>query len=291
MDAIWEYMRVSRVQFLYRIAPFLKTESVNSSYVSASVDPSFVLGASITWKPDDVDPKKLESLLDFFCGDPDDMGLETAKYIWVKPLGIIWAHEGKNRVALMHRHRRMISAKVRVETYPAPERLKLINAPNSNRCTYALLDDRYIQLLPSPKTTSTLLSAYGVRTYYWNQLNFLPAHDRIEQEIESRKIYKTAYNHDEKQRTIDIEKTSTSNTTIKPAHINEQDNFSSFLKCFTCSLATVLASWIAAIAGVPYAYYSVALSIGFSLGVLAYECNRTSAKNRRKRTSKHDKEG
>ncbi|UZJ61198.1 hypothetical protein OKW98_05605 [Pseudomonas sp. KU26590] len=277
--------------FLYRIAPFLKTESVNSSYTIASVDPSFVLGASIAWKPDDVKSEKLDKLLEFFSGNPDSMGLETAEYIWVKPLGIIWAHEGKNRVALMHRHRRMISAKVREETYPAPERMKLINAPKSNRSTFALLDDRYIQLLPSPQTSSTLLSAYGVKTYYWNQLDFLPSHDLIEQEIESRKLYKANYNHDEKQRTIDIANISNHNTmATEPTHKSDWDNLKNLIKLFSGGLAALLFSWIAKILGVSYANYGVTLSIGFTLGVLVYECKRTSAKNRGKRTSKDDSE-
>jgi hypothetical protein len=271
--------------FLYRIAPFLKTESTDSSYVNASVDPSFVLGASIAWKPDDVKPEKLDELLEFFSGNPDSMGLETAKYIWVKPLGIIWAHEGKNRVALMHRHRRMISAKVREETYPAPERIKLINVPKSNRSTFALLDDRYIQLLTSPQISSTLLSAYGVKSYHWNQLDFLPAYDLVEQEIELRKIYKSDYNHDENQRTIDIEASlSLKNITTEPLNINHWDELKSFIKCFSVGLAAILVSWIAIMFGAPYADYIATLSIGLTLGILVYECKLTSTRNIRKRS-------
>jgi hypothetical protein len=83
-----------------------------------------------------------------------------ADYQYIKSLGLVFAHEGKNRVALFkERKLPYIPAVVSEEDYPAAERLRIFDLPNA---CIAVLDNRYVEHVKFPALVNDLLQAYGV---------------------------------------------------------------------------------------------------------------------------------
>jgi hypothetical protein len=161
--------------FLSKVIPFLKLESDSpGKSFDAMVDCRHVLGASINGKPKQIKVEDVpDSIAKYSRHHPED-SLSRAKYRWYRPLGILVAHEGKRRVAFMRVHGNLpIAARVTPVGYPAPERLKLIEV-SGHRLLFAMLDDRYLQLLERPDVTRRYLTAYGVKTLYWGALKEMP---------------------------------------------------------------------------------------------------------------------
>lgn len=162
--------------FLSSVVPFLKSESESpgKSY-DAMVDCRHVLGASIKGKPKHIKSEDVPIRITKYSRHHPDDSLSRAEYNWYRPLGILVAHEGKHRVAFMRVHGDLpIAARVTPIGYPAPERLKLVEFGGNHRQLFAMLDDRYIQLLERPDVTRRYLTAYGVKTLYWEALKEMP---------------------------------------------------------------------------------------------------------------------
>ena len=162
--------------FLSRVVPFLKSESDSPDKpYEAMVDCRYVLGASIKGRPKHIKAEDVPIKIAKYSRHHPDDSLSRAEYRWYRPLGILVAHEGKHRVAFMRTHGYLpIAARVTPVGYPAPERLKLVEVTGNYRQLFAMLDNRYLQLLERPDVTRWYLNAYGVKTVYWGALKEMP---------------------------------------------------------------------------------------------------------------------
>lgn len=162
--------------FLSRVVPFLDvgSESCGGPF-EAMVDCRYVLGASIKGKPKHIKATDVPERIARYSKHHPDNGLIRASYWWYRPLGTLVAHEGKHRVAFMRTQGDLpIAATVTPMGYPAPERLKLIRVSGNRSLCFAMLDERYIQLLACPDVTRRYLSAYGVESCSWSTLEDMP---------------------------------------------------------------------------------------------------------------------
>ncbi|WP_446027556.1 hypothetical protein [Lelliottia amnigena] len=187
---------------LQLILPFLHWEEDRGAYFRAYVNPQHVLGASIKGLPEHIAPDKVTSKITEYAqyfGSRDN-----ACYIWLKPLGLFWAHEGKHRVAFMRAHQKpAIAAWVREASYPAAERLTLIKPTDARDEWLALLDDRYLQVLRRPCVSRLLLEAYGVRMLQWRETG-LPDEGAVRREIYQRRLHRHPKTTAERERTLDL---------------------------------------------------------------------------------------
>ncbi|MDN7639255.1 hypothetical protein [Burkholderia cepacia] len=163
-------------EFLQRIVPFLDQSEAMDSPFRAYVDPALVLGASINGRPESIRGEEIARRRARYAREFDVSGLQRAQYNWLESLGIVWAHEGKHRVAFMRAHGEpAIAAWVTRRSYPAPSRIVLVEPTEERQVWFAILDGRYLQLVPRPALTQRLLSAYGVKTVRWRDLNDVPS--------------------------------------------------------------------------------------------------------------------
>ena len=85
----------------------------------------------------------------------------VAEYYLIKPLGLVIAHEGKNRVDLFRKSGApYIPARLGTLDYPAPDRIKVYKETD---VVIAVLDARYACLIHHPRIVQPLLAAYGIR--------------------------------------------------------------------------------------------------------------------------------
>lgn len=154
--------------FLHRIIPFAYTLERSHDKVFARVPTDNTIGCSWRWSRnslDDAEREKCREKLDneaaLLSGKIDD-----ASYIWVKPLGLIAPHEGKNRVDFFRGEGiESIPARVSEWGYVEPSRITLYAVKdNSFEATWAVLDDRWVELVAHPAWTTPLMAAYGVKT-------------------------------------------------------------------------------------------------------------------------------
>ncbi|WGG52115.1 hypothetical protein [Rugamonas sp. DEMB1] len=90
----------------------------------------------------------------------DHAVMDCAQYGFIRPLGLVLAHEGKNRVALFRvLDLPYIPAVVQEEGYPSPDRMRIFEIGGE---VFAVLDDRYVELLHTVELGRQLLAAYGV---------------------------------------------------------------------------------------------------------------------------------
>ncbi|MCA7940715.1 hypothetical protein [Burkholderia cepacia] len=163
-------------EFIERIVPFLGHSKAVDRPFRAFVDPTLVLGANINGRPESIRGDDIARRRARYAHDFDVSGLERADYQWLEPLGIVWAHEGKHRVAFMRMHgESAIAAWVTRRGYPTPERLILVKPANEREDWFAILDGRYLQEVPHPALTQRLLTAYGVPTVHWRDLEGVPS--------------------------------------------------------------------------------------------------------------------
>lgn len=186
------------------VLPFLDWERDGGEYFKAYVNPRHVLGASIKGLPEHIEesevPERIARYAQAF-GSPSN-----AAYIWIKAMGIFWAHEGKHRVAFMRAHNQpAIAAWVREASYPAAERMVVIAPDDEQDEWLALLDGRYLQVLRRPGVSTLLLGAYGVKTLRWRALTGLPGEQSVRAEIGRRKLHRAPKNNAERERTLDLE--------------------------------------------------------------------------------------
>ncbi|HGO6081633.1 TPA: hypothetical protein ACK3PA_006126, partial [Burkholderia cenocepacia] len=171
-------------EFLQRIVPFLDHSEVTSSPFRAYVDPALVLGASISGRPESIHGDDVARRRARYAREFDVIYLQRAKYHWIEPLGIVWAEEGKHRVAFMRAHGEpAIAAWVTRRSYPAPDRMVLVKPTEDRLAWFAILDGRYLQIVRRPALTQRLLSVYGVQTVCWRDLNDVPSESFVRHAI------------------------------------------------------------------------------------------------------------
>lgn len=170
--------------FCRLIVPFLDHSKVIGPPFRAYVDPALVLGASIKGRPESIKGEEISERRERYAREFDTNGLQRADYNLIEPLGIIWAHEGKHRVAFMRAHGEpAIAAWVTRRSYPAADRLVLVQPTEDRLAWFAILDGRYLQLVERPALTQRLLSAYGVQTVRWRDLADAPSEQYVQHTI------------------------------------------------------------------------------------------------------------
>lgn len=154
--------------FLHRIIPFAHTLERSHDQVFARVPTENTIGCSWRWRHSSLNEterakcrERLDDEAALLSGRLDD-----ASYIWVKPLGLIAPHEGKNRVDFFRGEGiDSIPAKVSEWGYVEPSRITLYSVKDhAFEATWAVLDDRWVELVPHPGWTLPLMAAYGART-------------------------------------------------------------------------------------------------------------------------------
>ncbi len=122
------------------------------------------IGLSWRWRPEHVPKEKRSELLTWLTTCTE--GTERAQVLWIAPLGLYLAHEGKNRVAFFRSEGvTHYPAFTTPYGYPEPERLRLIQSsgPHGDEW-WAVLDQDRITPLRHPEWALPVLTAYGVST-------------------------------------------------------------------------------------------------------------------------------
>jgi len=149
----------------YWYARSMGSPRAGSGRYKALVPTSAVIGDSWRWWPDNLDDAEQLRIVDkvfaaFEASTPAHAQTECAQYCHVLPLGIVLAHEGKNRVALFKaRSLSHIPALVSDEDYPDPERLQIFELPNA---CLAVLDGRFVERVHAIHLVRELMETYGV---------------------------------------------------------------------------------------------------------------------------------
>lgn len=155
----------SQVLPFYWYARSMRSPGVGGGRYKALVPTSAVIGDSWRWWPDNLDDAEQLRVVDkafaaFEASTPAHAQTECAQYCHVRPLGIVLAHEGKNRVALFKaRALPHIPALVSDEDYPAPERMQIFELPGA---CLAVLDGRFVERVHAIHLVRGLMEAYGV---------------------------------------------------------------------------------------------------------------------------------
>jgi len=158
--------------FLYKILPFISESCLDrgKSY-KALVPTSHTLGCSWRWRTSSLTEDEIERLKVELTDTQAliDGTLNPAAYTYFKSLGIVAPSEGKNRCDFLRGQGiQSIPAEVSERGYPAPERIKIYNVEQSGfRAMWAVLDERWVQVISHPSWTIPILQAYGVTTSRW----------------------------------------------------------------------------------------------------------------------------
>ena len=153
-------------EFFRTVLPFSQMDSRGESF-SALVPTAQTIGASWRWTtrsvPEDERLSLLARLQDSSCAASDSA--DGAYFVWIKPLGLFLAHEGKNRVGFFRDMRAAwIPAHVSPCDYPAPERLTVYEVKHANDTLHwAVLDGKSLEPLAHPEWSLPILRAYGVK--------------------------------------------------------------------------------------------------------------------------------
>jgi len=151
----------------YRLVfPFIPLWNRSGDTFSALVPTQQVIGASWRWRTKNVEQAKRDTLL-AKLRDPKNASktyFERAQYMWIRPLGLVLPHEGKNRVDFLRdmglEH---IPACVTPYDYPASDRLAQYRVKVHGRTEYwAVLDGKWVERLAHPEWAMPILKAYGV---------------------------------------------------------------------------------------------------------------------------------
>ncbi|EDT05910.1 hypothetical protein BamIOP4010DRAFT_0647 [Burkholderia ambifaria IOP40-10] len=155
--------------FFRTVFPFSDLEPCGDAF-SALVPVSQTIGASWRWTTSSVPENERPALLASFQ-DPiraTSEGYERAEFVWIKPLGLFLAHEGKNRVGFFRdMGAQWIPAHVAPYDYPAADRLAIYAATHAHKTVYwAVLDGRLLEPIDHPDWTLPVLRAYGVQEHH-----------------------------------------------------------------------------------------------------------------------------
>ncbi|WP_155675304.1 hypothetical protein [Burkholderia territorii] len=160
--------------FFRTILPFSDFEMCGNAF-SALVPVSQTIGSSCSWTTRSVAEAKRPALLawlqDAARATPDD-----ADYMWIKPLGLFLAHEGKNRVGFFRdMNAQWIPARVTPYDYPAADRLAIYEIKHARQTAYwAVLDGQLLEPVNHPDWALPVLRAYGVQQHHQWPHDFPP---------------------------------------------------------------------------------------------------------------------
>lgn len=165
------YRSIDPHSFAARIIPFYwyarskrPSESFTARYLALVPTPT-VVGDSWRWSPAHLKHEEQEKVIEkafsaFAASSPERVDSECAQYTHIRPLGIVLAHEGKNRVALFkERQLTHIPAVVWDEEYVEPERLRVFELAGA---CLAVLDGRFVERVVALHLVRGLVEAYGV---------------------------------------------------------------------------------------------------------------------------------
>ena len=151
--------------FTRAVVPFLDlTHSLHSRRSRVPLDR--LLGESWRWRAPSSSSRSVTALADYLLEDdrslPGDR--DQAIVFEIAPLGLWFAHEGKNRVHFLRSGGATeMPAMVTTVDYPVAERLALYHLMISGREElWCVLDGRRARRLLLPQLTHALLTAYGV---------------------------------------------------------------------------------------------------------------------------------
>lgn len=204
----WQgYGSIGPYCFADRILPFFRySRSIvrtNGVRYKALVPTSNVIGQNWRWWPHNLDEAKQQRVVEkafaaFDASSLDRIELECAEYILIKPLGIVLAHEGKNRVALFkERNIAYIPAMVLEEDYPAAERIRIFKLEGA---CLAVFDNQFVERVAALNLVRRLLDAYGVEIENSWPAEFA-ALDQVLADLDG-----TQYSHSSKLKPIDMNK-------------------------------------------------------------------------------------
>lgn len=159
---------VAPTSFAGAVLPFFssqRSKCESGPGYKAMVPSAIVLGWSWRWHPDNLDDalkKKVVSVaFDRFARSTGVRVVkDCAHYHLIKPLGLVLAHEGKNRVALFRAlDLPYIPAVVHDDGYPAADRMRIYEIGDE---VFAVLDERHVERFRAVELGRGLLAAYGV---------------------------------------------------------------------------------------------------------------------------------
>lgn len=127
----------------------------------ALVPTSMIVGQSWKWSPENLNDETQNRVIQrTHKAVADNNQQDLAQYCYIKPLGIVLAHEGKNRVALFsEKDLPYIPAQVWEEDYPDATRIRIFELED---VCLAVLDNRYVDKVNSLEFIRKLVTAYGV---------------------------------------------------------------------------------------------------------------------------------
>ncbi|MGU7843794.1 hypothetical protein ACV22V_30555 [Burkholderia sp. AW33-5] len=163
--------------FFQTVLPFSSFETCGDAF-SALVPVSQTIGASWRWTtrsvPEAERSARLARLQDPARATPEDR--ERADFMWIKPLGLFLAHEGKNRVGFFRdMNAQWIPANVAPYDYPAADRLAIYEVKHAQQTVYwAVLDGQLLEPINHPDWALPVLRAYGVRQHHQWPHDFPP---------------------------------------------------------------------------------------------------------------------
>lgn len=176
--------------FFRTVLPFSALEPCGDAF-SALVPVSQAIGASWRWTTSSVPESERPALL-ARLQDPVRAtieGYEHAEFIWIKPLGLFLAHEGKNRVGFFRdMGAQWIPAHIAPYDYPAADRLAIYAVKHADQTSHwAVLDGQLLEPINHPDWALPVLRAYGVRQYQrWPRE--LPAADVVNAALTARLV-------------------------------------------------------------------------------------------------------
>ncbi|OXI28275.1 hypothetical protein CFB89_33410 [Burkholderia sp. AU16741] len=174
--------------FFQTVLPFSKFEACGESF-SALVPVSQTIGSSCSWTTRSVPEAERPTLL-AWLQDPARATPDDADYMWIKPLGLFLAHEGKNRVGFFRdMGAQWIPAHVTPYDYPAADSLAIYRAQHTHQTVYWLvLDGQLLEPINHPDWAIPVLRAYGVREHHQWPHNF-PTVDLTAAALTSRLVH------------------------------------------------------------------------------------------------------
>lgn len=165
------YGTVNPFTYAFDLLPFYeRSRSANMKQerrgYKALVPTEIVIGESWDWRPEDISEEKqakviAASLTDFVNSEEHTPRGACASYTYIRSLGVVLAHEGKNRVALFReKDLPYIPAMVHEEDYPPAENIRIFDLPGA--CV-AVLENRWVEKVHSLPLIQDLMESYGVK--------------------------------------------------------------------------------------------------------------------------------
>lgn len=147
----------------YRYCRREQRDRVHGKYL---VPTDMVIGESWKWTPELLSPERQDAVIQSTCrgfdeSDGSRASRSCADYVYLKPLGLVIAHEGKNRVELFRSKGYVyIPAFVSEESYFDPSRIEIFKLHD---ITLAVLDSQKVERVNGFEVSQGLLEAYGIR--------------------------------------------------------------------------------------------------------------------------------